>query len=406
MMPSTGAGAASANPTPTPSAPRRALLLLAFAAFVSGASMRIAEPLLPKLASDFGVTVRAASLVLAAFSLAYGMFQIVHGPLGDRIGKLRAVTIAMGLASLASFGCAVMPTLDSLALLRFVAGAFSGAVIPLSLAWIGDRVPYEERQAVLGKFISGTLLGQSFGPLLGGVMSDLIGWRATFVTVGIAFVVVGLMLWPEARRSARPPAGPRASAWTQYAAILHSPRARPVLATVAIEGFLFFGAFGFVGAWLHQRFDLSLTLTGVLVACFGIGGVCYSLTVKQLVRRLGETGLVAGGGVVLCVSYVALAWVPTWQLTAPLIVALGFGFYMMHNTLQTRATEMAPQARGAGVSFFAFCLFLGQAAGVGFFGWAVEAFGFGLPIAGAGVALVVLSQVFRASLKRMKKAAT
>lgn len=386
-------------------APRRALLLLAFAAFVSGASMRIAEPLLPTLATDFGVTVRAASLVLAAFTLAYGMFQIVHGPLGDRIGKLRAVTIAMGLASVASLACALAPTLDTLALMRFVAGAFSGAVIPLSLAWIGDQVPYEERQGVLGQFISGTLLGQSFGPLLGGALSDLIGWRATFVTVAVAFVVVGLMLWPEARRSLRPPGGPRIPAWTQYATILRSSRARPVLATVAIEGFLFFGAFGFVGAWLHQRFALSFTLTGVLVACFGIGGLCYSLIVRRLVRRLGETGLVAAGGAVLFAAYVALALVGNWQLTAPLIVALGFGFYMMHNTLQTRATEMAPQARGAGVSFFAFCLFLGQAAGVGFFGWAVERFGFGLPIAGAGLALLVLSQSFRRSLKRMKRTA-
>ena len=402
MNPSLVAAAAPAVPL---TAPRRALLLLAFAAFVSGASMRIAEPLLPKLASDFDVTVRSASMVLAAFTMAYGMFQIVHGPLGDRIGKLRAVTIAMGLASLASFGCAAMPTLEWLAFLRFLAGAFSGAVIPLSLAWIGDRIPYERRQAVLGQFISGTLLGQSFGPLLGGVMSDMIGWRATFVTVGIAFVVVGLMLWPEARRSVRPPPGSRVPAWTQYAAILRSPHARPVLATVAIEGFLFFGAFGFVGAWLHQRFVLSFTLTGILVACFGIGGVFYSLTVKRLLRRLGETGLVAGGGVVLCASFVGLVWAPAWPFTAPLILALGFGFYMLHNTLQTRATEMAPQARGAGVSFFAFCLFLGQAAGVGFFGWAVEAFGFGLPIAATGVALAVLAFVFRRRLQSLRSAA-
>jgi len=75
--------------------PLRPLLLLAGAGFVSGASMRIAEPLLPVLAHDFGGSVRHASIVLAAFTFAYGAFQIVHGPLGDRVGKLRLVAVAL-----------------------------------------------------------------------------------------------------------------------------------------------------------------------------------------------------------------------------------------------------------------------------------------------------------------------
>jgi predicted MFS family arabinose efflux permease len=383
-------------------APRRPLLLLAGAGFVSGASMRIAEPLLPVLARDFGGSVREASIVLAAFTFAYGAFQIVHGPLGDRVGKLRLVTVALAFAAVASFGCAAAGTLDGLAAIRFVTGMCSGAVIPLSLAWIGDRVPYENRQAVLGRFIAGTLLGQSFGPLLGGVLSDLFGWRATFISMGIAFLVICALLVPEARTAGKPPVIDRPSPWRQYLAILASPRARPVLFTVGIEGFLFFGAFGFVGAYLHQAFDLSFTLTGMLVAGFGVGGVLYSFSVRRLVSRLGETGLVAAGGVSLLACFAGIAWAPTWPIAAPFIVALGFGFYMLHNTLQTRATEMAPEARGAGVSFFAFCLFLGQAAGVGSFGWAIERYGYAGPMLAAGASLLVLAFWFRRRLQAFR----
>jgi len=127
--------------------------------------------------------------------------------------------------------------------------------------------------------------------------------------------------------------------------------------------------------------------------------------VRCLVSHLGETGLVRAGGVALLACFAGIAWAPTWIIAAPFIIALGFGFYMLHNTLQTRATEMAPEARGAGVSFFAFSMFLGQAAGVSCFGWLVERFGYPWPFAAAGFLLLVLSLWFRRRLRMAKAAA-
>lgn len=368
--------------------------------------MRVAEPLLPTLAHDFGAGVREASVVLAAFSLAYGGFQIVHGPLGDRVGKLRLASAAMLLAAVAAMACAAAPSLKVLAALRFATGMFSGAIIPLSLAWIGDHVDYAHRQAVLGRFVAGTLLGQSFGPLLGGTLSDLVGWPATFVALGAAFLLVGLALATDAHRDRGSARGARVAPWRQYLAILRSPKARPVLFTVGLEGFLFFGAFGFAGAYVHQRFSLSDTATGLLVAGFGIGGVTYSLLVRRLVGRLGETGLVISGGVTLLGCLLALASAPLVAVAAVAVGVMGLGFYMLHNTLQTRATEMAPEARGSGVSFFALCLFLGQAAGVSVFGLLVERFGYPGPFVGAGVGLVCLAVFFRVRLLSLARATT
>ena len=77
----------------------------------------------------------------------------------------------------------------------------------------------------------------------------------------------------------------------------------------------------------------------------------------------------------------------------PASLILGFGFYMLHNTLQTNATQMAPERRGAAVSSFASFFFLGQAAGAFAAGLAVERFGTGATIAvgGAGVLVVALA---------------
>lgn len=82
----------------------------------------------------------------------------------------------------------------------------------------------------------------------------------------------------------------------------------------------------------------------------------------------------------------------------PSVQPPGFGFH----TWQTHVTWKAPWARGAGVSFFAFCLFPGQATGVGFFGWAVERFGYAGPLVVAGAALALLAWQFRRSLRLLK----
>jgi predicted MFS family arabinose efflux permease len=378
----------------------RSLLLLASAGFVSGLTMRVAEPLLPKVAHDFGVSLAAAGVLITGFTLAYGLFQLVHGPLGDRIGKLRAVTIALLLTALACAACALASSLETLALYRFLTGMTAGAVIPLSFAFVGDNVPYQGRQALLGRFIAGNLLGQTCGPLLGGAFSDFIGWRKTFLVPAAAFLIIGLMLLPLA--GAQSVAGSTRAAGVspirRYASLLRPRRTRTVLLAVAIEGFLFFGSFGYLGAYLRDDFALSYTAIGFILAGFGVGGVVYSMLVRILLLRLGQRGLVGAGGAILLVAFVILALARRWAICALAIAALGLAFYMLHNTLQTRATEMAPEARGSAVSAFAFCLFLGQTLGVSAVGLGIGYVGYRPVMGMTGLALAALAFWFRSRL--------
>jgi len=109
---------------------------------------------------------------------------------------------------------------------------------------------------------------------------------------------------------------------------------------------------------------------------------------------LGERGFVGAGGLVLLASFLLLAVLPAWQAAPPLMIATGFGFYMFHNTLQTKATEMAPGARGTGLAVFAFSLFMGQTAGVAAAGRLIPGTGYPAVFAAAGVLLFLLSRVF------------
>ena len=383
-----------------------ALLALAAAAFVSGANLRLFDALLPTVAEDFAVPPTTASIVVTAFTLAYGLFQIVHGPLGDRVGKLRVIGGATLIASAASLGCAFAPTLAWLAVLRFATGIGAAAIVPLALAWIGDNTPYEKRQATLGRFLGFTLMGQILGPALGGALAEFISWRRVFDVMAIVFLAVSVVLF-SVDRHARAPASvsnSRGNVWRNYAAVLGDRWVRIMILTVFLEGGLFYGAFAYTGAYLKERYGLSYLVIGGMLAGFGLGGVIYSLLVKWLLARLGEKDFVRLGGTLIFACMALLPLLPWWQAAIPLIVVAGFGFYMFHNTLQTRATEMAPQARGTAIAVFAFCLFMGQAGGVAACGVVIRLLNYGwtFAISGAGLALLGLWFAVRIDAHRLQ----
>jgi predicted MFS family arabinose efflux permease len=278
------------------------------------------------------------------------------------------------------------------------------------MAWIGDNVAYDQRQARLARFLTGQIMGMVVGQLLGGFFADTLGWRWAFVVLAGLYVGIGSLLYGELRRNrdidgpadAPPlPAGERIQRPPlrhQFQSVIGIPWARIVLGTVFLEGSLVFGAFAFVPAYLHLRFGLTLTGAGAIFGVYGLGGLSYTLVTRQLVARLGERGLAWGGGLMLSAAFLMFLRAPVWFWALPASFIAGLGFYMLHNTLQTNATQMAPASRGTAVSLFASCFFLGQAVGVGGASLIVDAVGaewvFGIaaaavPVIGAGFAYVL-----------------
>ncbi len=359
----------------------RAVFLLSLAAFASAASLRATDTLLPQLAAEFSVTTGSAASVVTAFAISYGLLQTVYGPLGDRFGKYLMVCVTTLASALGTYACALAPSLDILILARFAAGATVGALIPLSMAWIGDVVAYEQRQALIARFLLGQILGTAFGQSVAGVLGEHFGWRAIFVVLALLYLVVGTLLLLELRRNpiTRRSAGDLSvtilSGLTRMARLLAHPWVRAIVATVFLEGMMMFGSIAFIPVHLQQRFSLGPAAAGAMVSAYAVGGVLYALGAKRFVARLGERGLAAGGGLVLAAGYMLLAFAPVAWASVPGILLIGVGFYMLHNTLQVNATQMAPTARGSAVSLFALCLFTGQSAGVWVFGNVVDAYG-------------------------------
>jgi len=385
--------------------PTRSIILLAAAGFASQAQVRVTDSLLPQIATDFRTTVGVAAIVLTAYAITHGSIQFVVGPVADRFGKYRTVAIASVLAAVLVAACGTVSSLPQLAIARLATGAVAGWVIPVSMAYVGDVTPADRLQPILARYASGYILGQLFGQAAGGVLGDLFGWRLVFFALGgmFALAAAGLIFELVANpqtRAADHRAASRRGFVADYAAILSNPFARMIIMVGFIEGALAWGAFAYIGANLHLRFDLSFTLVGLTVACFGIGGMIYSGLVRLLVYRLGQIGLTIIGGFVITAAYVVLAFQQVWWFAPIAVTAIGLGFYMFHNTLQTKATQMTPEARGTAVAIFSSALYFGQTAGVAAGALVIDRLGAKPLFLGTAVAFPMLAIWFANQLRQ------
>jgi predicted MFS family arabinose efflux permease len=396
-----------AAPTRLSADVRAVIFLLSLAGFFSGVALRICDALIPRLASDFGISAGTAGQVMLTYSIAYGLSQLASGPLGDRWGKVQMVCASVFGCALAAFLCALVNSFAGLLAIRAGWGIAAAGLVPLSIAWVGDTVAYEQRQATLAKMLMGMLVGMTAGQAGGGLFADsALGWRGAFTSVGAGFLIVGVLL--AARLRSIPSAAPlqtriRLGVLKQIAAVVAVPWARVVLAGAFVEGVFLLGPLAYLPAFLHGRFGVSLSRAGMLVSLYAAGGFIYALLAPKLVRRLGEARMVGLGGAFMGAGFLGLYLTPLAALAAPICLAIGFGTYLYHNTLQTNATQMVPAWRGTAMSCFASCLFSGQAIGVSLGGFAFD-HGGPLPLLlGPAIALPAVAWAFARRLAKAGK---
>ena len=168
--------------------------------------------------------------------------------------------------------------------------------------------------------------------------------------------------------------------------------------TGTLEGALVFGLLAYLGASLRHRHGLDYALIGLALGTYGLGGLVYAAAVYRLVPLLGERRMIVVGTGLLGSCYLVLRVVPAWWQTLPVFLLAGFGFYLFHNTLQTRATELSAEARGTAVSLWVFMLFIGQGCGVWLFGRVVDDAGYEAAFLAGGLGVMALGLWFQARI--------
>ncbi len=380
------------------------LTLLFILTFLVSVDVRILAPVLPSISASLGSSPGTIGLAMTTYSLAYGTGQLFYGPLSDRLGRIAVIRAAGVGFSICTVLSALSVTAWQFILVRMLAGALAGAVIPLTLVFIGDTVEYERRQAVLGHFAVLTSTALAFSASIGGTVSYFVSWQ--FMLLGyalLALIPLGL-LW---RLDIRGP-GHIEECADRFGDLLRNPYALFVYIGVFLEGFLCWGGLTYLGAFAAYRYRLDQFMVGLLIALFGVGMMLGGLLMDRLRRLLSENALAMAGGILMGASFLVLILRWPASVFAVGMLVLGLGYVCLHTTLQLRGTDISATARGKAFSLFAFSLFLGLSTGSAAFGWLVDAGHYewmfvtaGTGLIGTGVATAFAPQ-HGTSRRRMK----
>lgn len=374
---------------------KRLIVVLGLAGFIVMADNWVVSPLLPSIAHSIGVQPARAGILIAAYMLPFGIFQLLYGPLADRYGKLRVVGVSLVFFSVATGICAAGVGLGDLTAYRALTGTFAAATMPVSLALIGDLVPMKQRQQAIASFMGIAFLGQATSMTIGGTIAALTSWRGVFMTYAAVAAVITVVLLLTARSFAGELHGdPHSQFVRPYARLLgHWPSLRTYL-VVFFEGLLILGSFSYLGAFSAKSLGLGTFEIGLLMAVFGVGVIVASRASGPLAARIGRHRLVALGlASAAAADLVVVAGGSLVGIVAVGVLLLGLGFMFAHSSLLTTATQFAAKARGTAMSLVAFAFMVGGAVGTTLGGRVIEATSYhGFYLMG-GVALVALTLV-------------
>jgi predicted MFS family arabinose efflux permease len=354
-----------------------ALYVIAGAAFAAALSARALDPVLPHIADDFNVSIATAAGFSAAFAFTFAIVQPLIGAAADLFGKARLMVGCLALLGLANILGALSSSFPLLFATRILAGIGSGGVFPIVLSLTSDLVGAEKRQVAIGRALAGAMTGNLLGASASGLIGDFLGWRGVLAVLG-ALVMAASIAVATGFRGARlkhPPKTSLSALKTGYRTIFTNPNAPVTYTAVFIEGCCVLGLFPYIASFLFDLGETSLSVAGIVIAGFAVGGLFYTMTVSRFLPRLGVKGMMIAGAALVASQLVAVAFGPRWEIQTLNLVAMGWGFYMAHGCLQVFASELSVEARATALSLHSFFFFMGQTVGP-------LAYGFGLQHAG------------------------
>ena len=394
---------------------KKIVVTLGFCGLVSAADNWFVSPALPAIAQTLAIAPAAATIILTAYLTPYGLLQPVCGAIGDAVGRVRLLCIIVAGLAGSTVLCAAAPTLEALVVARIVTGCFAAGIISVNQSLVGSVVSEEDRQGAVGLLMGITFTGQGLSAGLGGLICDLVGWRAAFICFG----VLGAAAWLGVRRlryldetdgvSAidAPGAGVstagagavssaerepfRPAAFLRHAAQILFGLGRAIYFVAFTTGIIFLGVYGFMGTFLAERCGLSSTQAGLLMMFYGLACLAGGSISGRIGEARGQRGVIAVGetsGVIATALLAASTITGSWMPALPAAACLGLGYILVQPTLVSFSMDIDPSHTGLCTGLIGLGVFAGGGIGSSLGGLAIAGGGYLALWTIAGVALV------------------
>ncbi|MDO9198813.1 multidrug effflux MFS transporter [Rhodoferax sp.] len=369
----------SVHPSPTAipaMQPGLTVLILSLLLGLQPVTTDLYLPALPALTEGFGAPMAQAQLTLTALLLAFGLSQLIWGPLSDRFGRRPVLLTGMVAYVLASVASTLAPSMDMLIVWRTVQGAAMGAGVMCARAIVRDLYTPVQGARIMSKGLTGLGVIACFSAPLGGLLSDLYGWRAALLTLAVFGAVCLAMValrfeetLPQKNMKALQPV----TLVRTWFTILSNPT---FLAFSALSSASYGGLFTFLASSSFvfiKVLGLSKTQYGLLMFSTSFAYILGTFLCRRLLPRFGVRrsvaiagGLTLTGGTVMGV--LALAGLHTsWAIMLPLyLFMLGHGIHQPCG--QSGAVGPFPQAAGAASALNGFLMMIAAFAMGGWLG--------------------------------------
>ena len=353
-----------------------AINIISIATFAASLSARALDPVLPHIADEFSVSIATAASFAAVFAFTFAVIQPVLGAAADLFGKARLMIACLVLLGIANILGAISGSFPLLFATRILAGIGSGGVFPVALSLTSDLVAPEKRQVAIGRTLAGSMTGNLLGASFSGVIGDFLGWRGVLTVLGLLVIAASVAVAAGFRGTAltRSTKTSLSMLWHGYRTIFRNPNAL-CYAAVFIEGCCVLGLFPYIASFLFELGETSLSIAGIVIAGFAVGGLLYTMTVSRFLPRLGVNGMMITGASLVGLQLAATAFGPGWKIQAISLVIMGWGFYMIHGCLQVFASELSVEARATALALHSFFFFMGQTVGPIAYGVGIQTVG-------------------------------
>jgi MFS transporter, DHA1 family, multidrug resistance protein len=328
-------------------------------------------PALPAIRASLNASMGEIQLTLTSLLLAFGVSQLVWGPLSDRFGRRPILLWGMSAYVIASLACVAAPGIGWLIAARAVQGTAMGAAVMAARAIVRDLYPPHEGAQVMSQALSGLgLIACTCAPV-GGLLSDWIGWRYALLSVTLfGLLTLGLLLWGyrETLPQRRMDALQWGSLWRSNLEIIRHP---VFLTWCALSSATYLGLFTFLATSsfvFTQQLGYSKTVYGLLMFTMSLAYIVGTFWGRWMLRRtsmhrtVGVAGLLSlSGGVLLTVlahAGTGQAWYGAWAVMLPVyLFMLGHGVHQPCG--QSAAVAPFPLKAGTASALNGFLMMLG-----------------------------------------------
>jgi MFS transporter, DHA1 family, multidrug resistance protein len=254
-------------------------------------------PALPTIASDLGASTAATQMTLMAFFIAFGICQVVYGPVSDMVGRKPPLYFGLAFFTVGSIGCGAAPSIGWLIFFRFVQGIGASSVMVIPRAIIRDLHTGVEATRLMALVMLVLSVSPILAPVTGSALIVPFGWRAVFVAVTIV-AVLGLLLVAGFLPETRPAADRiKVSVGNVLSGFAHLLRDRHFLALTFIGGLGLSSFFAFLASSSFvyiDHFGLTPTAYSIAFSVNAVGFIGASQFAAALGSRFGMVRVVTG----------------------------------------------------------------------------------------------------------------